>query len=533
MAQPQQNVTISAPGFAGLNTQDSPLDMDKSFASVANNCVIDRYGRIASRKGFNTLTTNPEILNGPVTQMYEFVADDGVSYLFACTDDGIYIQNLGSPDYDVVLLTAPDIITAGNWQIVQLNNKCFFAQVGHGPLVFDPTVSTTALTAWAQTPASGSPNVIHAAFGRLWAADFAGAHTIIYWSSLLDGESWTDGGTGSLNTEEYWPSGWDDIKAVAAHNNFLVIFGETQILLYHTTPDVNNSINLVDTISGIGCIARDTIVATGKDVMFLDATGVRSLNRTIQEKSVPIGDISRNVRNEFQKAISEEGALNNVRAVFHVEDSFYACFLPSNPKTYIFDTWAPLQQGEARCTVWTNVIIRCGVRTIERATYFGGSGGVYEYTGASDFLIDVDNAYELVTRNIFMEYYTHPMAFGDAATLLFPKQVDVTLIGGLSGKLALNWAFDYKDPSNRIEQDIGADAFPAYWGGPAGPNDLGIEWGVDGKFGYWTGGLSVQQLKYNIWGSGRNLKVGFTTDTAGSTVSIQELNVQVLQGRIL
>ena len=323
MAQPQQNVAITAPGFAGLNTQDSPLDMDKSFASVANNCVIDNFGRISSRKGFRYVTDNPQILNGnPIETMFEFVADDGVTYLFACGDGKIFLQNLGTPDFSLVEITTPQPITANNWSFAQLNNKCFFAQQGHAPLVFDPTNPTVELTVWAQTPPGGAePNVIHAAFGRLWAA-----------------------GTGSINTEEYWPSGWDEVVAITAHNNFLVIFGQTQILLYQTTPDVNNTISLVDTVEGLGCIARDSLVATGKDFLFIDATGVRSLNRTIQEKSIPIGDISRNVRSEFQFALENEPQMNTIRGVFHVEDSFYACFLPANPKTYVFDTWSPLPQ---------------------------------------------------------------------------------------------------------------------------------------------------------------------------------------------
>jgi hypothetical protein len=39
MAQQLQNITISAPGFFGLNTQDSPIGLDPSFAAVADNCV--------------------------------------------------------------------------------------------------------------------------------------------------------------------------------------------------------------------------------------------------------------------------------------------------------------------------------------------------------------------------------------------------------------------------------------------------------------------------------------------------------------
>jgi hypothetical protein len=52
MAQKLQSITITAPGFAGINTQDAPLAQDPTFASVADNCIIDKEGRVAARKGY-------------------------------------------------------------------------------------------------------------------------------------------------------------------------------------------------------------------------------------------------------------------------------------------------------------------------------------------------------------------------------------------------------------------------------------------------------------------------------------------------
>ena len=57
MAQQLQNVTINAPAFGGINTQDSPVGLDPSYASVATNCVIDKLGRVGARKGSVLLST--------------------------------------------------------------------------------------------------------------------------------------------------------------------------------------------------------------------------------------------------------------------------------------------------------------------------------------------------------------------------------------------------------------------------------------------------------------------------------------------
>ena len=49
MPQQLQTFSITAPGFNGLNSQDSSLDLSTGWALVANNCVIDQYGRIGPR----------------------------------------------------------------------------------------------------------------------------------------------------------------------------------------------------------------------------------------------------------------------------------------------------------------------------------------------------------------------------------------------------------------------------------------------------------------------------------------------------
>jgi hypothetical protein len=40
-----KSASVGAPGFFGLNTQSSGALLSDGFALVANNCVIDKYGR--------------------------------------------------------------------------------------------------------------------------------------------------------------------------------------------------------------------------------------------------------------------------------------------------------------------------------------------------------------------------------------------------------------------------------------------------------------------------------------------------------
>ena len=120
MAQQQQNISISAPGFQGLNTEDSPLQQDPGFALVADNCVIDKYGRIGSREAFASRTTNdliPYVTNaGMVSESKELKQLGGGSIAGTRYNLGIAshlqfnaIGTVIQEDYYVVLIDGEDL----------------------------------------------------------------------------------------------------------------------------------------------------------------------------------------------------------------------------------------------------------------------------------------------------------------------------------------------------------------------------------------------------------------------------------------
>jgi hypothetical protein len=119
MAQPIQTFSISAPGFLGLNTQDSPLDLASGFALVATNCIIDQYGRIGSRKGWTRVNSSSGNLGAnDIGVIHELVQTDGtLTVLFAGNNK---LFKLGTSNAVTELTyggggTAPTI-TANNWQ---------------------------------------------------------------------------------------------------------------------------------------------------------------------------------------------------------------------------------------------------------------------------------------------------------------------------------------------------------------------------------------------------------------------------------
>jgi len=118
MSQALQTASISAPGFFGLNTQDSPLDLASGFALVATNCIIDQYGRIGSRKGWARVNSSSGNLGAnDVGVIHELVQSDGtLTVLFAGNNKLFKLD--GSNAVSELTYggggTAPTI-TASNW----------------------------------------------------------------------------------------------------------------------------------------------------------------------------------------------------------------------------------------------------------------------------------------------------------------------------------------------------------------------------------------------------------------------------------
>jgi hypothetical protein len=83
MAGQLQSASIAAPGFFGLNTQESGITLESGFALQATNCVIDKFGRLGARKGWTFLD---EVTDANLQGMHRFVDIDAAEYFGAWSD---------------------------------------------------------------------------------------------------------------------------------------------------------------------------------------------------------------------------------------------------------------------------------------------------------------------------------------------------------------------------------------------------------------------------------------------------------------
>ena len=513
MAGALQSYSLSAPGFNGLNTEDSPLDLGSGFALVATNVILDQYGRIGARKGWTRVNSSSGALGAnDVGVIHELVQNDGtLTVLFAGNNK---IFKLGAANVVTELTyggggSAPTI-TASNWQCASLNGIAYFFQTGHDPLIYDPAVSTTTYRRVSEK--SGyvatvpQANIAISAFGRLWVANTSTDKVTVSFSDLIAGHVWGGGTSGTLDVSRVWPNGADEVMGLAAHNDFLFIFGKKQILVYSgaSTPA---SLVLSDTVGSIGCIARDTIQSIGTDVVFLSDSGVRSLMRTIQEKSAPLRDLSKNVRFDLESSLAGE-TLANIKSVYSEKNAFYLLVLPGTFQVYCFDTKQSLQDGASRVTKWDN-ISPTSLRSLRNGDLYIGKNG---YIGKYGGYIDDTLSYRFL-------YYTNNADLGNPNQISILKSITAIVIGGSNQFLTIKWGFDYSGAYQSENVLI--------------PTQASFEYGI-GEYGIadFTSGIPIKALTSNASSAGKIIQTGYEATINGTQLSIQKIEIQAKEGKI-
>lgn len=582
MAGQLQSASIAAPGFFGLNTQESGITLESGFALQATNCVIDKFGRLGARKGWTFLD---EITDANLQGMHRFVDIDAAEYFGAWSDDTFYIYSAGT--LTAVTYSGSQTITDGNWQAVTLNDRAYLFQAGYEPLYFDTvsgeikdmsdalstatvTITSNSTTATvthtshgfttgvdvtisganesvfngtftitvsdantytytmpnsnSNNPATGTitaawyhdvppeANVALSAYGRLWVANTATNKTTLYWSDLLDGSDWSSGTAGSLDISGILVYGNDEIIAIGAHNGFLIVFCKNNIIIFGDSDNNQQyldptTLQLVEVINGVGCIARDSVENTGNDILFLSDSGLMSLGRVIQEKSTPMRDLSKNVRDDLVQLIESETPAN-IKATYSPSNAFYLLSFPTTKQVYCFDMRQPLQDGSARVTIWNNMEFTDWL-AFDGEIYMTHNDGLARYTGYQDN----GSAYRMV-------YFTNYFDLGSASQTKILKRLSMTVIGATGQDFVVKSGFDYSDQYNSYPLTVRTGTVFEY-------NT------AEYNIAEFSGGTLVDTVRAPGSGSGSVLQLGFEADLNGGALSIQKMDVYVKQGRTI
>ena len=507
------NLTIPAPGTLGLNTQEENTQLSNAWATKAENCVFDDTGRLSSRKGWQYSHATAVSGSPDIEQLHEYIDNTGQTLTIFAANSKLYKIVSGTITEITGTITTP---TANNWKFVNFNGKCIGFQSGHSPIVLATVGGSFAdiSLSGTQQPTTAA-NEVMAAFGRAWCLD----GTDLKYSDSLDETAWN----GVFDLSTVWLAGIDTPVALAEFNGHLVIFGKTSIVVYNNpwnptgggTLDTSQ-MSLVENIAGVGCIARDSVQNIGSDIVFLSNKGVRSLGRTIQEKSMPLLDLSVPVNDDLIYDVNQEN-VNNIRSVFAQQDGFYLLSLPTIDKVYYFDLRSQTAQGTYRIATWT-ATLNSMLSKQSGEVCFGLAGYIGEYSGYLDGVASDGSG----GSTYKMSYHSTWTDLGEQVSqfIKLAKKFQCLVYGGRGQVMTVKWAFDYLDSFNSTNKTITGTTEISEWNI--------FEWGT----GEWGGGDLFYKIKSALSNSGRVLKIGLDIDVNGSQVSIQQITLQAKLGRI-
>ena len=517
-------------GVNGLNTQYNPSVLDASFLTAANNVMLRESGRISFRKGFKQKTVPTGTSIGSMVEH----KDGNTHKIFASYGTSIYTIDFTAPN-DAFPTSGADVKhtvanSTGNWQFINFNRRLHCLHTGVVPQRYDGSLSSgSKWTAHATDPASITslfdPSCGAGVYGRVWVGGVSEAPDVLYYSNLLDGDDWTSGSAGFIDLKSVW--GNDEIIAIAPFFGQLVVFGKNHIAIYDNPDDaINMSLN--ELIGGVGLVNRDSVQAVGDDLVFLSATGLRSLLRTTEKDKVPLTDYSVNIKDTLIRNI---GQSTDVKSVYLEDEGVYILTFTSLNITYVFDFKQYTPNKAPRITTWTFNSDREPSSMIQTELYSGllvgqKDGGIAGYEGYYDTdLAWVNNAASYTNAPITANVSSIWIPMGDTIISAILKRLRLVVEGGSGATLGISWYKDYSlSSSNSTEINLA----PVTTG-------TSFLWGNSSSL-YATAKYApihgLQEYRIPLTGRAKTLKINLNIISNGYDASIQDLSITSLQGKI-
>jgi hypothetical protein len=500
-------VDLVAPGFRGLNFVQSGSLLNPAYATQARNAILDANGRLAARDGVSDVTTTP--VAETIRTLFEAIKEDGSTEVIFSYPGGIS-NNLADPAAGDISGAVDD--TDGQFWFQNFNDKTLAFREGQ-KLSVRTTGNFAAVTESSGTAPTGGIGL--AAFGRVWQT--ANKQTIKY-SGLLDETDWGGAGAGTIDMSTIWTQGTDEVTAIAAFNGSLVVFGKKHIVFWIDGQgsalglDPNN-MYVVDTIAGTGTLSQHTLQAVGEtDLLFLSKHGVQSIKRLIQEKSAPIANLTKYVRDELLFQLQSE-TVANIRSAYNPLTGFYLLSFPVAGKTWVLDQRRRYRDDDGEeasvITDW-DIAPTALVSTDTNVLYLSIEAGY-----VSRYLGDTDRG------ETFRFIYQSPwLDLGEdfANRLKILKRLGSILFVRNETNIVFKWNVDFDDGFKSISRTVEGDA-SAEWGS--------AEWGA----AEWSGGLALRILKVPARGRGQYYRIGIEADVNGE-FAVQQAELFTKLGRL-
>jgi hypothetical protein len=443
--------------------------------------MLDDRGRISTREGIKQISINitdhATANTLRVKSLGEYRSKTGTSTIFCGAGANVYKLNTGNTPYtlDAQTFSGGTTKTDGNWQFTNFNNQFYGVQASNKPINYSGSTWLDLEDVGSYAAPSGvttfTPSCILGEFGRLWVSSIGENKDVVYYSDTLLGHIFNGGASGSLDLKTVW--GGDEVVAITAFMGKLVIFGKNNIVIYNDpwAPAAATFV-LDEVIEGVGCVARDSVQLLGDDIVFLSASGLRSLSRTKVQDKMPLTDLSLAVRDEIKTHIIEAD-MAQVKGQYDLASGVYLLAFPDRNITYAFDFKSITPDNAPRLTTWNfaakknprsflatadgSLHIGLGAGDYEGrvATYDGyfdvdksdvtssygssspcvAAGGTWETVNSKCWL-DTDNTYQADFKTVWLD-------FEQPAITKILKRFLAVFSGGKDSNVTLNWYRDY------------------------------------------------------------------------------------------
>jgi hypothetical protein len=121
-----------------------------------------------------------------------------------------------------------------------------------------------------------------------------------------------------------------------------------------------------------------------------------------------------------------------------------------------------------------------------------------------------------------MRYYTNPLSFGDASRLKILKEINFTVIGGQGSPVTVNWGYDYTEGYTKQAVTVANASIAEY-----GVSEYNV------STSEYSATIIIDKAKAKATGSGRVATIGLDCTINERSLSIQEVNIEALIGRLI
>ena len=498
------------------------INASHTLTTVATNSytvtVLDSSTGTSAGGGSSVVEKFVGLLGYPdIEQLFQYNASGGNKLIATATVSSTRkVFKLDSPYSDFEDITGSISPSGNDWQFVNFNDKVIGARTSNTMVAYTGSSNFADISAASGAVPDG--NIVHSAFGRLWAqkADTGTGQNIVSYCALLDETHWSTG-AGEINvlgTAGAVSTGFDELVAISSFDGYLVMFLRNSIVIYDS-PEAPGSLAIEQIIQGIGCIARDSVQQIGDDVYFLSDSGIRSLKQVVfTANRVEMKEVTKIVRRDLVDSMnSPTGNLAKIRTTYNPKEGQYWIKAPGGD-IWVVNNHSLQEEDTLRITKFVDTDWYSFVY-FEGDTFLASNGCIGKYDGYND----IDTTSSPPSSKTYSCVWQSNYADFDTSKLKILKNVGIQVLGASGQQITLDWDFDQGAQVGSRQLTIPGAGNLAEWGE--------AEWNI----AEWAGSISLDKLRTSASRMGRSVSLGISFASDGNAVSVEQLSLFAKLGR--